>query len=208
METKSRINLLDRFASGMADIQIERNPLRKEVILILNEVYRDHYQDVVSREVSRHKKWAMVNKNVDLNYVQEMDITLVEDVDQIPWIVTMTITALPRVPRAEDQILVDGLKYTVSMVKPMNRQLQSVVLLMVYPERSTNDALTIYSVTRTTGFNGVKFLDVIWGGLPTHYSFDKEYWHEFESRIVVETFPETLFLKDKLGDIVEYVIPV
>lgn len=175
-----------------------RSPLRSEVIVMFNEVIRDQYQDVVSTEIIRVKKWGVVSKSVDLDYVQQLggDI-LVEDTDSLPWAISMTLTDLPRIPKMDDQVLIEGKKYTISAVRPMNRDLPSVIVLFVYPERSTVDDLMIYEVTPKVGFRGVKYLDVLYGGNPEEYSFDGEHWFDFESRIAYEEEPSTLYVRDR-----------
>lgn len=158
---------LNMFAAGMADLQMSRNPLAQEVILIFNESGRDHYQDAILTETARVKKLALVKKDADMNYVQQIGDLLLEDVDAIPWVVSVTITNLPRTPRLDDQILIDGLRYTISLVKPANRSVDSILLLSVYPDRTDEEELNIFSITALE--DGC--LDILYGGNPRFYSF-------------------------------------
>lgn len=162
------LDQLNKFASGMADLQMSRSPLSQEVIIIFNETYRDHYQDTVQNEVDRVKKLAVVKKDVDMNYVQQIGDILLEDIDQLPWVVSTTVTNLPRLPKMDDQILIDGLRYTISMVKPSNRFVDSIILLSVYPDRTDEDNLDIYSITKLSDGS----LDILYGGYPKIIKFD------------------------------------
>lgn len=173
-----RINRIDKYACGMLDLQMARHPLSCEVIVIFNDVMRDHYQDAVGVESSRVKKIALVRKNTDMNYVQEIgDVLLEDNLQELPWIVSMTKTGLPRIPKMDDQIAIDGIKYTISMVKPVNRNIPSIVELLIYPERTSQEEyLDIISVTVRD-----RCIDIMYQGKPLEYSYDGECWEPFRS---------------------------
>ncbi len=187
-----RLRQQNRFQVGLADIKISRHHLRKEVILILTETEYDQYQDSTNTEIARVKKWAIVEKNPDMNFVQELGDTLLEDTEQLPWLVTLTMTNMPRHLNHDDSIIIDGMKYTVSFVKPSNRFLQGVFYALVYPERNVvEDNLLIYSVQIRKGLQVFKTfqecfdtlgettvtLDIVYGGYPKYLKIDSEYYN-------------------------------
>jgi len=190
----------------MADLNMARNPLSQEVFLILNEVHRDHYQDAIVTQEARIKKRAIVKKSEDMNYVQ-MDIEpLLEDTEN-PWIISVTRTDLPRQPRMDDQISIDGIKYSIAMVKPANRDIDAMLLLFVYPERdpqpedlSILDIVPIYKKSDATKLTGYS---LIYEGLPIQYAFGYEdtpwnslTWRSFKSSFFKDPSPATfLYLK-------------
>lgn len=163
----NRNAILNRYAAGMADIWLSRTQLTSKVILIFNEVTRDHYQDAIHTETQRVMKLAAVKKNADMNYVQELfgEILLEDNLEQLPWVVSLTMTCLPRVPKMDDQIIINGLKYTISMVSPKNRNLTSLLSLLIYPERaeralesnsfdySFNSSFAVHSLNSGADFN-------------------------------------------------------
>lgn len=211
-----RIKILNNFAAGMADLKLSRDPLSSEVIVIFNELVFDQYQDPVSCETHRVKKLAKVSKNVDMTYVQELgDVLLNDSIDEIPWFVALTITDLPRIPKIADYVLIDGLKYSVSVVKPMNRSLDSLLLLIVYPERSDEpDLLEIHDVTFRVDGKVVEpsedsevVLDILYGGAPSEYSFDNINYIRFRSYVkTIYHSGMTLYLRDAEGDVVSKVL--
>lgn len=147
-----RRKLVNRFMVGMADIQLAYNALASEVIVIYNELSIDHYQDSRIAEVERCKKLAIFRKSEDMNYIPQDDFNtdeLVEDSDSnIPYEVLLTETGLPRMPRKDDMVLIDGVLYSVHHVKPINRDYRGLWQLIVYPERTTFiDTLHIYKIT-------------------------------------------------------------
>lgn len=193
---------LNNFASGMMDIQIARNPLASEVILIFNDTIRDHYQDAVSVETLRVKKRALVKKNSEMAYVQqEPELLLEDDIDKIPWIVSLTTTCLPRVPKLDDQIVIEGLRYNISYVAPANRYLDKIINLTIYPERNDVDPLMIYSVTDLED----GYYDIVYGGNPKYYSYQEESIYDpclrrpFTSRPLIEDY-STIYLFDDSGN--------
>lgn len=208
---------LNNFTSMMMDVQIPRNPLASEVILVFNDSIRDQYQDVIVKETSRVKKLAIVKKDPDMMYVQqETDILLEDNIDKIPWLIKFTMTDLPRRPRAEDQVVVEGLRYNVSYAQPLNRSLNNIMVLTVYPDRSDIDQLRVYRVDFL--FDG--YLDILYGGAPIEYSFDersinsKEFREKFTSRpplpeqfTVGQTFNLYIFDKDNNNAFIEVTVP-
>lgn len=158
---------LNEFASGMADLQLDRNPLAQEVIVIFNSVTRDHYQDSVLQEECRVKKMAVVKKDTDMEYVQQLGDLLLEDEDSIPWIVSMTRTGFPRALRLDDQILIDGLRYTISATRPANRSIDSIVNVSIYPDRTDKDELKLYNLTKLSD----GYVDILYGGAPVQIGF-------------------------------------
>ena len=178
-----RLRNLNNFTAGMLDINLSRNPLAEEAMFIFNTVTRDHYQDAVIVEEFRYKKVVLVKKDVDLHYLQEWGENLVEDVDSLPWVISFTSTGLPRIPRMDDQIVVGGRKYTISLVKPTNRQIESVLLAMVYPERSEPfEELSIVQISRYL-VEGNEILDILYTGVPTEYSVNGKAWKPFTSYV-------------------------
>lgn len=143
-----RVEYLNRYAQYMLDLQITRNPLHKEVYVVFCDVTRDHYQDAIIEEQGRIMKYAMVFKSTDMHYVQEdiyssqrnqvLSEMLLEDTDN-PWVISLTITGFyeqfGRIPRMDDQVVIDGIRYAISEVRPCNRNLDHIILLKVYPER-------------------------------------------------------------------------
>lgn len=144
-----RRTMLSNMAVGMADIQLSHNALATEVILIYNDLSVDHYQDSRIAEIDRIKKLAVFRKSKDLTFVPDDSEELLDDQDSaIPYEVLTTVTGLPRLPRRDDMLLNDGNLYTVHHVKPMNRDIDGLIQLIVYPERTTFvDPLNIYKLT-------------------------------------------------------------
>lgn len=144
-----RRTVLSSMAVGMADIQLSHNALATEVIVIFNDLSVDHYQDSRIAEIDRIKKLAVFRKSKDLTFVPDDSEELLDDQDSaIPYEVLTTVTGLPRLPRRDDMLLNDGNLYTVHHVKPMNRDIDGLIQLIVYPERTTFvDPLNIYRLT-------------------------------------------------------------
>lgn len=237
-------NPFNRYATMMADIGLQRNPMAQEVILVLNKFtadtvveteegfsltdpsdplpMRDHYQDYLGAlgdgqhtpqaSYSRIKKWAKVTKDPKLSYVQFDDTeNLLEDTGN-PWIVSMTVTGIvdaagnPRLPRTDDQILIDGILYTISLVEPVNRFVDGLINCTVYPERSyQDDPLKVHSASITRCTDTERIYSVIWGGAPVEYSFDESEWIPFASyfKVTGPIFPVELYLRDEDGNVSE-----
>ncbi len=207
-----RIAHLNKFAAGIADLNIAHNPCHSEIAVVFNDVVLDQYQDSVVKETQRVNKLAVVSKNPDMSYVQELGDVLLEDTDQLPWLISLTITGLPRIPRFNDCVIIDGVKYTISKVKPMNRNLQSLLILMVYPERTNyHDALAIYDIkffingkkfnNLPYGYQDLMVMEVTYGGKPTEYSFDGVKWFPFKSnRIPFLLDPEFGAIRELTGE--------
>ena len=148
-----RRTVLSRMAVGMADIQLFHNALASEVIVIYNDLSVDHYQDSRIAEVDRIKKLAVFRKTEELTFVPDDSDELLDDKESaIPYEVLTTITGLPRMPRRDDMLLHEGNLYTIHHVKPMNRDIDGLIQLVVYPERTTFiDPLNIYKLTLLDG---------------------------------------------------------
>lgn len=148
-----RRTMLSKMAVGMADIQLSHNALATEVILIYNDLSVDHYQDSRIAEIDRIKKLAVFRKSEELTFVPDDSVELLDDKEsEIPYEVLTTVTGLPRMPRRDDMLLNDGNLYTVHHVKPMNRDIDGLIQLIVYPERTTFiDPLNIYKLTFLDG---------------------------------------------------------
>lgn len=193
-----RVKQLEKYAQGVADIQLSRNPLASEVVLIFNETIRDQYQDAITNEIDRVVKVAMVSKDPSMSYVQELfDDLLEDDLGHLPWAVSLTMTNLPRRPSMDDQILIDGLVYSISKVTPLSRKVQSIITLAIYPERTEYvDDLAIFKASVENGM-----LSIVYGGAPLEMSFDGENWKPFKSSSKVDTIPQELFIRDKVNTI-------
>jgi len=214
----ARKQYMNRFASGMAEIVLSRTMLSREVIIVFNEITRDHYQDATITEIGRFKKLAMIKKTLDMQYVQEiLGPELLEDnLGQIPWVVNLTTENMPRVPRMDDQVIIEGIRYTISVVKPMNRDLESLISLFIYPERVLGeDPLAIKSVqfivdgvvVDSLPSNNEVILDIVYGGYPRFMSFDGVNWIEFLSKVKVPVQNElTLYLKDGQDNVVSQLL--
>lgn len=148
-----RRRILSRMAVGMADIQLSHNALASEVIIIFNDLSVDHYQDSRIAEIDRIKKLAIFRKSEELTFVPDDSEELLDDKESaIPYEVLTTNTGLPRLPRRDDMLLNEGNLYTIHHVKPMNRDIDGLIQLIVYPERTTFiDPLNIYKLTLLDG---------------------------------------------------------
>ncbi len=91
---------MTNYAARMADISLSRHPLCRDLIFIFNAVETDIYKDTNTIEEARIFKQAIVRKNPDMMYVQEVySDLLMEDSDKLPWLVLVTMTGLARIPR-------------------------------------------------------------------------------------------------------------
>ena len=175
--------------------------------MIFNKVQRDHYQDSITTEEGRVKKRAIVKKDPDMSYVQQLgDVLLEDDDDHIPWVVSMSMTNLIRIPRTDDQVLIDGVRYYVSYVKPVNRSIDSIVNISIYPDRNDEDRLAIYSLQKLND----GFVDILYGGNPKQIAFDSRAISDPDSRIVFESiikFPSEygrVYIFDDTGQYVSF----
>lgn len=195
----------------MTDIRLSRHQLRSNVIVSLRDTQHDIYMDVLdSREEFRANKTAMVNKNPDMAYVQEMFDTLSMPDDILPFTVILTRGGLPRNPHINDYIIIDGRIYVVSKVKPTNRDLGRVLELLVYPMRDEAhaiDPLAIYDIRFQDGMTevpveaihkGPVVMDLVYGGCPIGMSFDAENWTDFypTSKVAIPEGLDTLYIMD------------
>lgn len=181
----NRLQRLNGYARAMAEYNISRNPLREPVVLIFVKSWRDQYRDQHTMEVGRVLKYAAVSRNVDIDYVQELGGDLLQiDNERQPYIVSLTDSDLPRLPQQGDRVLYDGVLYSVAKVKPFNRQINSLIQLIVYPERAMADPMRLYDVRVLAGdtlqpiepsrlSEGEQVvLEFAWGGAPTLYTVD------------------------------------
>ena len=150
-----RLSYIDRYTQGMSDIRISRHQLRKNVVVCLNDPEWDIYRDVrIHSEKYRVNKQAIVQKNPDMNYVQDMYDVFLEEDEQLPWTVNLTMSGLLRPLKMDDKVIIDGLVYNVSKVRPNNRELHGLLECLVYPERDSrfiNDPLNLYAVRLRNG---------------------------------------------------------
>lgn len=212
LESSFEVSAISRFTAQMADLRMSCHPLRRTLLFILNETEFDIYQDSHTVERYRLIKDGIVRKQTDMYYVQEnfgADV-LVNDTDT-PWVVTCTCLGFPRLPMLDDRILIEGLVYSVSAVKPTNRDSRGVLELLVYPERTHYlDQLGVYGVSFSVdgvskGFGSVVgrrcVMDVIWGGYPMRMSFDKKTWVPFvhHGEVVVPRGAVGLWVQDSKG---------
>lgn len=136
----SRLKNLNRYVQRMADVKINYHPQRRKAVLIFNDVRHDIYKDPIKEEEGRVNKNVILRKNPDMMYVQSLFFDeLLEDTDKIPWTVELTVTNLYRFPKNDDSILIyeNGKEYiySITSVKPINRDVPVVLLLLIYPER-------------------------------------------------------------------------
>lgn len=203
-----RKKILNQYAQRMADITISRNPLRKSIFVEYRDKDYDQYLDVRARQNARYWKQAIVKKNPDLSYVAETFDTLIDDTDTLPWIVTITQTGLPHNPQHEDLIIIDGQRYVIAQVKPVNRDLEVLISCLVYPDRDeVEDRIAVYKVTFRKDLTPLSLeeargsfccMDIIYGGNPLEMSFDEKTWLDF-GRQTIQSIPEDaeiLYIKD------------
>lgn len=188
-----RVKQVNKFTSKIVDKQISRHPLKSLVILIYNETEYDIYRDATPVESERINKLAIVEKDKDFFYVQEWigdEVVFLDDEEKSPWLITMTITGLPRVPKQDDCLIIEGRKHTITKVKPINKSIQSVITILTYPERTDEiDEFSIKGVKLysnhtliTTPENHLDeevILEFKYGGTPTHYKVNTEDWKPF-----------------------------
>lgn len=210
-----RMSKIELFQARMADIVLSRSPLRRNALVCIQQTEFDIYQDGSSMELLRVLKTCIVRKAPDLYYIQEGfgDALLVEDVGSLPWVVTMTCLGLPRLLMTDDQIIVDGKVYTVSAVKPTNRETQGLLECAVYPERVDSvDPLALYGVSFSDGLKGLTLEEsygrevvvrVLWGGCPVAMSWDGQQWQPFAevSRQLVPSGVTRFWVRDACGEV-------
>lgn len=213
-----RTPLIDKFMCGIADIRISRHNLRRDIIVLLNNTEHDIYMDIGDQtERFRICKQAIVNKRPDMYYVQEQYGVFVEDVAQLPFTVALTMSGLPRPLVLDDRIIIGGTVYVVSKVKPNNRELWSILEVLIYPEREAarlNDPLALYKIRFRRGLEEVPLsdiysapvvMDIIYGGCPLYMSFDGQTWTPFlfQSRVQVPAGAVQLYIKDAQQQVVQ-----
>lgn len=220
-----RVKQISNFTSSIVDLQISRHPLRSRVVVVFNTTNYDIYKDATNVESSRVNKWAIVEKEKDLHYIQQLldDDFLIDDDAQLPWMITMTLSGLPRLPKQDDVIIIDGLKFTVARVMPIHKRIKSVLTAFVYPERSeVVDPSKLVSVklfkdgdsiTSYKDYIGEELvLEIIYGGTPEWVSLDGINWEPFETRIVFTPEEEDeniiLYVKESISsEVLSVVLP-
>jgi len=207
----SRVKQINKFISGIVDRQIVLHPLRSNIIIIFNETVYDIYRDATSVEADRVNKLAIVEKDKDIFYIQEwLDEPEFLDAEGLsPWVITMSLKGLPRVPKQDDHIVIDGRKHTVHRVKPINKRIESVISVLTYPERENEiDLLELFKVILYSDKVKVEninhhydedvILEFVYGGKPTHYKVGTGSWVPFNYRIKVNLIPDLLVsIKDE-----------
>ncbi len=206
-----RSKYIKRFQQGMADILISRHNLRRQVLVSLRDVDHDIYLDEQdSQEEARVAKYAIIEMNPDMFFVQEQFDNFDIPDDILPFIVTITMSGMPRPLRLNDWVIVDGKIYVVSKVKPTNRELGGVIQCLVYPMRDSrliDDPLAIYRIRFRQGLVEVPWrealgttvvMELIYGGCPHWMSFDGVKWAQFffQSRLELPSDAKRLYLMD------------
>jgi hypothetical protein len=131
-----RVEHLNEYRTGMADIALEFNALSQVVHITFMTKETDIYGDTTDAVESELDKLAVVTKNPDMSYVQDLFGYLGEDrEDEIPWLVKLTLTDMPRIIRHDDRILIGEIEFSVSKVTPINRLNDGLLKVLVYPER-------------------------------------------------------------------------
>lgn len=123
----------------MADIALEHNALAQEVQIHFMSKVKDIYSDTSNELQEIVEKRAIISKNPDMTYVQDLFDELVEEDEKIPWLVKLTRTDLPRMINHDDRITIGGILYSVSKVAPINRLNDGLLKVLVYPERTETD---------------------------------------------------------------------
>lgn len=123
--------------TGMTDIKIHRHPLKSVVIITFCHVHRDIYGDTSSipELEGSYQKECIIQKNPNLDYINNAIGELLNDGDTLPWIMIVTLTGLPRTLRQGDYATIDDVVYKVSGVKPCNRNNSDVIQCFLHPER-------------------------------------------------------------------------
>lgn len=206
-----RSKYIRRYQQGMADILISRHNLRRQVLVSFRDVNHDIYLDEQdSQEESRVAKLAIIEMNPDMFYVQEQFDNLDIPDDILPFVVTLTLSGMPRPLRLNDWVIVEGKIYVVSKVKPTNRELGGVIQCLVYPMRDSrliDDPLAIYRIRFRLGLEEIPWrealgktvvMELIYGGCPHWMSFDNVKWSQFffQSRIILPEDAKTLYIMD------------
>lgn len=121
--------------TGMTEIKIHRHPLKSVVLICLCKVTRDHYGDTSSVVEQTVTKEVILQKNPDLMYINATIGELLDDGDELPWIMILTLKDLPRTLRLGDYVRLDDLIYKVSGVRPVNRENPNVIQCFLHPKR-------------------------------------------------------------------------
>lgn len=131
-----RLDRVCHFMTGMFDVKVRRHPLRQRVVITFCDVVRDHYGDTHSTPVERYSKLIILKRNPDLSYINNAIGVLLDDGNDLPWIMYLSLTGLPRTLRMGDYVTIDSIDYKVSNVKPCNRENPNIIACMLHPERT------------------------------------------------------------------------
>lgn len=208
-----RLKNLSKFTQEMTEIRISRHPGKKDCMFLIMNKDNDQYGDAYTEEVCRLYKQVILRLNTSLEFVQEFEDILSEQ-DQEPYVLVLTKVGLPRIPRANDRALIDGVLYNILAVRPTNRNTQVVFECLVLPDRTDIDPLQIKDVrlfldgeekhikdlTDTT----VRY-EIIYGGAPTEIAFTKDVWVPFKvtGKVYIKDCLQ-VWLRDKEGTTIYY----
>lgn len=135
---------LNNITKGYSDMALDRHPLSKPIYIAYCNQKFDHYQDEIGETYDEVVyKRALIRKNVDIKYVQQLrdgdqklrGVQLKDNVENLYWLCFITTTDLPKQPSINDIVLIDNVQYKISAVKPVNRQIESTIWLLIYPNR-------------------------------------------------------------------------
>lgn len=135
-EIDPRLSKVCRFMTGMFDVKVRRHPLKQRVVITFCDVVRDHYGDTHSTPVERYSKLIILKRNPDLSYINNALGILLDDGKDLPWIMYLSLTGLPRTLRVGDYVTIDNIDYKVSNVKPCNRENPNIIACMLHPNRT------------------------------------------------------------------------
>lgn len=212
---EERLKALSSFSQGLSDIRISRHPGHKDMMFIIMNKYNDQYGDAYTEEVVRIYKQGILQLKPQLDFVQEFEDVLSES-DEDPYSLIVTTTNLPRFPRTNDRVLIDGELYEISAVRPTNRNTQRVFECLVYPDRNATDELDIKTVNLFRDnkqvpledcFHSTVNYEIIYGGSPIQLSFNNVDWFDFT--IIGKVYIEEclrLWLKNASGEVVKFQI--
>lgn len=130
-----RLNRVIKFMTGMTEIKIHRHPMKEKVKVAICKVNRDHYGDSTSEVETIIDKEVIIQKNVDLSYINITSGVLLDDGEHLPWIMILTLKDLPRTLQHGDYVTYDEFDYKVSGVKPVNRENPDIIMCFLHPDR-------------------------------------------------------------------------
>lgn len=134
-----RLEKINNFHTRMTEYKILRHPLKTNIEVTLCEVTKDIYGDSTSVPEQKVNKVCVIQKTMDMDYLNTALGILMEENEKLPWLVYLTLIGLPRTLMHGDYITADGEVYKVSAVRPVNRQNPNVIRLLIHPERDDFD---------------------------------------------------------------------